>query len=120
MFAGRIDDERPDWYASADVVCATAQGPSGGITLLEAMAAGKPVLASDVPGYRDLVQHGREGELVSASDEGAWARAIVRLSREPVRAAAYGERGRMLAQRHAWPAVARELLGIYRSIGAVG
>jgi phosphatidylinositol alpha-mannosyltransferase len=120
VFAGRIDEERPDWYATADVVCATAQSPSGGITLLEAMAAGKPILVSDVPGYRDLLQHGREGELVAAADEGAWARAIVRLSREPVRAAAYGERGRMTAQRNAWPIVTRELLGIYRSIGAAG
>ncbi|HET8539791.1 MAG TPA: glycosyltransferase family 4 protein [Anaeromyxobacter sp.] len=120
VFAGRVDDERPDWYATADVVCATAQTPSGGITLLEAMAAGKPVLASDVPGYRDLLQHGREGELVAAADEGAWARAIVRLSRESVRAGAYGERGRIAAQRHAWPVVTRELLGIYRSVGALG
>ncbi len=120
VFAGRVDDERPDWYATADVVCATAQSASGGITLLEALAAGKPVLASDVPGYRDLLQHGREGELVAPSDEGAWARALVRLSREPVRAAAYGERGRMTAQRHAWPIVARELIGLYRTIGAAG
>lgn len=120
VFAGRIDDERPDWYATADVVCATAQTPSGGITLLEAMAAGKPVLASDVPGYRDVLQHGREGELVAPADEGAWARAIVRISREPVRGAAYGERGRMTARRHAWPIVTRELLGIFRSVGALG
>ncbi len=120
VFAGRVDEERPDWYATADVVCATAQSPSGGITLLEAMAAGKPVLASDVPGYRDVVQHGREGELVAPSDEGAWARALVRLSREPVRAAAYGERGRIAAQRHAWPIVAREIIGIYRTGGAAG
>jgi phosphatidylinositol alpha-mannosyltransferase len=120
VFAGRIDVERPDWYATADVVCAPAQSPSGGITLLEAMAAGKPILASDVPGYRDVLQHGREGELVSAEDEGAWARAIVRLAREPVRAAAYGERGRMTAQRRAWPIVTRELLGVYRSVGASG
>lgn len=120
VFAGRVDDERPDWYATADVVCAPAQTPSGGVTLLEAMAAGKPVLASDVAGYRDLLQHGREGELVPMSDDGAWARAIVRLSREPVRAAAYGERGRMTAQRHAWPGVARELLGVFRAAGAAG
>ncbi len=120
VFAGRVDEERPDWYATADVVCATAQGPSGGITLLEATAAGKPVLASDVEGYRDVVQHGREGELLSPDDEGAWARALVRLSREPVRSAAYGERGRMAAQRHAWPQVAREVLGLYRALGVRG
>jgi phosphatidyl-myo-inositol alpha-mannosyltransferase len=120
VFAGRVDDERPDWYATADVVCATAREPSGGLTILEAMAAGKPVLASDVEGYRDVLQHGREGELLSPTDEGAWARALVRLSREPARAAAYGERGRLAAQRHAWPSIAREVLGLYRSVGVRG
>jgi phosphatidylinositol alpha-mannosyltransferase len=120
VFAGRAGDDRPDWFAAADVFCAPAQGPSGGVTLLEAMAAGKPVLASDVEGYRDVVTHGREGELLSSDDPGAWARALVRLSREPVRAAAYGERGRITAQRHAWPSVAREVLGLYRAIGVRG
>jgi phosphatidylinositol alpha-mannosyltransferase len=120
VFAGRAGDDRPDWFAAADVFCAPAQGPSGGITLLEAMAAGKPILASDVDGYRDVLTHGREGELISPDDAGAWARALVRLSREPVRSAAYGERGRITAQRHAWPAVAREMLGLYRSIGVRG
>ncbi len=120
VFAGRVDADLPDWYASADVVCATAQGPSGGATLLEAMAAGKPVLASDVEGYRDVVQHGREGELVTPDDEAAWARALVRLAREPVRAAAYGERGRLTAQRNAWPVIAREILGLYRTVGVRG
>ncbi len=84
------------------------------------MAAGKPVLASDVEGYRDVLQHGREGELLTPDDVGAWARALVRISREPVRASAYGERGRITAQRHSWPSVAREVLGLYRAIGARG
>jgi len=120
VFAGEIGDDLPDWYASADVVCAPAQGPSSGATLLEAMAAGKPVLASDVAGYRDVIQHGREGELVAPDDPAAWARAILRLSREPQRAAAYAERGLHTAQRLAWPGVAREILGVYRSIGVCG
>jgi phosphatidylinositol alpha-mannosyltransferase len=120
VFAGRAGDDRPDWFATADVFCAPAQAPSGGLTLLEAMAAGKPILASDLDGYRDVLTHGREGELLSSDDPGAWARAIVRLSREPVRAAAYGERGRVTAQRFAWPTVAREMLGLYRSIGVRG
>jgi phosphatidylinositol alpha-mannosyltransferase len=120
VFAGRAADDRPDWFATADVFCAPAQGASGGVTLLEAMAAGKPILASDVDGYRDVLTHGREGELVSPDDAGAWARALVRLSRESVRASAYGERGRATAQRHAWPSVAREVLGLYRQIGVRG
>lgn len=119
-FAGAVHEDRADWFAAADVFCAPAQGPSGGASLLEAMAAGKPVLASDVEGYRDVVTHGREGELLTPTDAGAWARALVRLSREPVRAAAYGEKGRSTAQRHAWPSVVREVLGLYRSIGVSG
>ena len=120
VFAGRAGDDRPDWFAAADVFCAPSQEPSEGLTLLEAMAAGKPVLASDVEGYRDVLSHGREGELLSPDDPGAWARALVRVAREPVRAAAYGERGRLTAQRHAWPSVAREVLGLYRTIGVRG
>ncbi|ABS25667.1 glycosyltransferase family 4 protein [Anaeromyxobacter sp. Fw109-5] len=120
VFVGRVQDERPDWYATADVFCAPSQAPSAGVTLLEAMAAGKPVLASDVEGYREIVQHGREGEILPATDEAAWARALLRLAREPARGAAYGERGRVTAQRFAWPSVAREVLGVYRAIGVRG
>jgi phosphatidyl-myo-inositol alpha-mannosyltransferase len=120
VFAGQVLDERPDWYATADVYCAPTRIASFGVTLLEAMAAGKPVLASDIDGFREVMQHGREGEMLSPEDPAAWARALVRLSREPVRAAAYGERGRLGVQRYAWPAVTREVLGLYRSIGVRG
>jgi phosphatidylinositol alpha-mannosyltransferase len=120
VFAGEVGDELPDWYASADLFCAPAQGPSSGATLLEAMAAGKPIVASDVPGYREIVQHGREGELVAPDDPAAWARAIARISREPARAATYAERGRLTARRLAWAGVAREVLGVYRAIGVRG
>lgn len=120
VFAGRVMEERPDWYATADVLCAPARIASFGVTLLEAMAAGKPVLAADIEGFREVVQHGREGELIPPDDPAAWARAIVRIGREPMRAAAYGERGRLTAQRHDWPTVTREVLALYRSIGVRG
>lgn len=120
VFVGQVVEERADYYASADVCCVPARAAAFGLAVLEAMAAGKPVLASDVDGHRELMQHGREGELLSADDPAAWARALVRVSREPVRAAAYGERGRLAAQRYAWPSVAREVLGLYRSIGVRG
>jgi phosphatidylinositol alpha-mannosyltransferase len=120
VFACPAPDDRPDWYATADVCCAPDRAASGAGEVLEAMAAGKPVLAADVERYRELVQHGREGELIGPDDPIGWARSLVRLSREPLRAAAYGERGRIAVQRHAWPAVAREILGLYRSIGVRG
>ena len=120
VFAGRVLDERPDWYATADVYCAPARIASFGVTLLEAMAAGKPVLASDIEGYREVLEHGREGELVSPDDPDAWVRALARIAREPARAALYGGRGRITAQRHAWPTVTREVLGLYRTLGVHG
>jgi phosphatidylinositol alpha-mannosyltransferase len=120
LFAGRIVDERPDWYASAHVYCAPTRIASFGVTLLEAMAAGVPVLASDIAGFREVLHPGREGELLPPDDAEAWAQAILRIVREPARAAAYGEAGRRSVQRYAWPAVAREILGVYRDIGVAG
>jgi phosphatidyl-myo-inositol alpha-mannosyltransferase len=120
VFAGRVLQERPDWYASADVYCAPARIASFGVTLLEAMAAGKPVLASDIEGFREVVEHGREGELVPPDDPAAWARALVRMAGDPVRAERYGERGRTTAVRHAWPSVTGEVLGLYRTLGVRG
>lgn len=117
VFADPTPESLPDYLATADVCCALAATPR---SLLEAMAAGRPVLAADVEPNRELLQHGREGELVSITDAGAWARALVRLGREPARGAAYGERGRNTAQRFAWPGVAREILNLYRSIGVRG
>lgn len=120
VFAGRVVDERPDWYATADVYCAPTRIASFGITLLEAMAAGKPILASDIEGFREVMQHGKEGELLPLDDERAWTRAVHRLAREPVRAAAYAERGHRTAQEYAWPSVARRVIGLYRSLGVDG
>jgi phosphatidyl-myo-inositol alpha-mannosyltransferase len=120
IFAGKLLDERPDWYASANVYCAPTSIASFGITLLEAMAAGKPILASDIDGFREVMTHGRDGELLPVDDTRAWSRALLRLAREPVRAQAYGEHGRRSAQAFAWPKVASEVLGLYRAIGVSG
>ncbi len=120
VFAGTVVDERPDYYASADVYCAPTRIASFGVTLLEAMSAGVPVLASDIDGFREVVRHGVEGELVPHSDTGAWARALLRLARDRRLAASYGTAGRRTARRYDWPVVAREVLGIYRSIGVAG
>jgi phosphatidylinositol alpha-mannosyltransferase len=78
------------------------------------------VLASDIDGFREVLHDGREGELLPPDDPAAWARAIVRLAREPTRAAAYGERGRATVQRYDWPVVTREILGLYRAVGVRG
>ncbi len=117
VFAGQVVDERPDYYASADVYCAPTRIASFGVTLLEAMAAGVPVLASDIAGFREVVRHGAEGELVSPGDPAAWARALIRLACDRDLAASYGAAGRRTVLRYDWPVIAREVLDVYRSIG---
>lgn len=117
VFAHATVESRPDWFATADVCCVPTAAPG---QVLEAMAAGRPVLAANLEPNRELMGHGREGELLPPADAGTWARSLLRLGHESLRAAAYGERGRAAAQRYGWPGVAREILNLYRAIGVRG
>ncbi len=80
VFAGFIDPElRPRYYASADVFCAPSTGrESFGIVLVEAMAAGTPVVASAIPGYQGVITHGETGLLVEPKDPHSLAMGLVR------------------------------------------
>jgi phosphatidyl-myo-inositol alpha-mannosyltransferase len=118
VFAGPLREERLDWYASADLLCVPTSIASFGVNLLEAMAAGLPILASDIDGFREVMRHGREGEMAPPADLKAWVRAIVRLHGDPARARAYGEAGRRSVRRYAWPVVADEVLEVYRDLAA--
>jgi len=75
---GKVDDEvkRAELQA-ADVLCAPSiGGESFGMVLTEAFAAGTPVVASDIPGYRDVVRHGVDGILVAPGDPQALCPAV--------------------------------------------
>lgn len=113
---GRVPPEDlPRFYATADIFCSPATGQeSFGIVLLEAMASGVAIAASDISGYRTIVNPGREGILVQPRDPGELARAIVSLARDERLRRAFGEAGRRQALRHDWPIIARRLESIYR------
>jgi phosphatidylinositol alpha-mannosyltransferase len=123
-WAGLIGgEERPRYYAGCDVFCSPATGQeSFGIVLLEAMATGKPVVASDIDGYRTVVTSGREGLLVPPCQPEAIGRAIVKLLVDRELARRMGAAGRERALEFGWPEIARqvesyylELLGAYRT-----
>ncbi len=104
-------------YQRADIVCAPARGfESFGLVLLEAMAAGVPIIASDIAGYRTLVTPEHEGLLVPAGDHDALAAALVALLRDPERRRCLGTQGRQTAQRYTWDAVVPRLLDYYDEI----
>ena len=114
-FVGYIsEEEKPRYYRSAHVFCAPSTGfESFGLVLLEAMAAGTPVVASDIAGYRTALTDGREGLLVPPQDPTALAQAIIGLLNDAERRRCMGEQGRMTASNYAWPKVARSTLDLY-------
>ncbi|HUA12144.1 MAG TPA: lysylphosphatidylglycerol synthase domain-containing protein [Solirubrobacteraceae bacterium] len=119
---GKVSDERKhDELAAADVVCAPSLGgESFGMVLTEAFAAGAPVVASDIPGYRDVVRQGTDGLLVPPSDPDALAAALRSLALEPARRAAMAASAHLRAERYAWPRVTAEVLDVYEQALAVG
>ncbi|WP_088283696.1 TIGR03088 family PEP-CTERM/XrtA system glycosyltransferase [Ideonella sp. A 288] len=82
---------------SCFVLPSLAEGISN--TILEAMASGLPVIATDVGGNAELVARGRTGEIVQANDPQAMAAALVRLASDPARAAEFGAEGRAEVER---------------------
>ncbi len=112
---GKVDDEtkRSELEAS-DVLCAPSLGgESFGMVLTEAFAAGTPVIASDIAGYRDVVRNGVDGVLVPRADAQALAEALRDLYEEPVRRAAMARAAALGAQRFAWPRVAEQVMEAY-------
>ena len=98
----------------ADVLCAPSLGgESFGMVLTEAFAAGTPVVASDIAGYRDVVDDGVDGLLVPRGDATALAEALRDLALDPDRLAALAQAARGSAERYAWPHVAAEVLDAY-------
>lgn len=110
----------PRYYAAADVFVSPATGQeSFGVVLVEAMAAGVPVVASDIAGYREVVRDGVDGLLVPPNDPNDLAAAIRRVLSEPDLAATLKASGRSRAQAFSWQAVAPRLEAVYdRVLGA--
>lgn len=117
-FVGPVPESRlPACYQRASMLCAPAKGyESFGLVLLEAMAAGRPVVASDIAGYRTLVVDSQEGLLVKPNCPQALAAAILTLLRNPDQRQALGERGRCTAHRYSWEAITNQLLSYYHEL----
>src|SRR5689334_21317774 len=113
---GKVDDEtKHRELEEADVLCAPPLGgESFGMVLTEAFAAGTPVVASDIAGYRDVVRDGVDGLLVPAADPRALAEALRDLWEEPERRARMAQAAAEDVKRFAWPRVAGEVMQAYK------
>src|SRR3954468_15576991 len=112
---GRVDDAAKEAaLRAADVLCAPSLGgESFGMVLTEAFAAGTPVVASDIAGYRDVVTDGVEGLLVPRGDATRLAEALRDLALDPARTERLAAGASRRASRFAWPRVAEQVVEAY-------
>ena len=110
-------EELPRYHRSATVFVAPNTGnESQGYSLLEALAAGLPVVASNIEGFAGVVTSETEGLLVPPKDDEAIAAAVVRLLRNPAQRKAMGKRGQVLAAHYSWDNVAHRLMSYYERL----
>src|SRR5262249_49121331 len=94
----------------ADVMCAPSlEGESFGMVLIEAFAAGTPVIASEIAGYADVVSDGVDGVLVPPADPQRLAEELQRMHVDPDRRREMGRAARASAEEYAWPRIADQL-----------
>jgi phosphatidylinositol alpha-mannosyltransferase len=115
-FIGRVNGDRPHYYAGADLYLCPTTKASFGITLLEAMACGTPLAVSDIVGFRELVAGGDEAVLVPKGRPDAWADAVVELLSDEPRRTRMSAAGLAKAARFAWPRVGDEILSVYHRV----
>ncbi len=114
-FAGMVSAaDLPRYYQNATIYCSPATGQeSFGIVLLEAMAAGAAIVASDNPGYASVVTPEQDGLLVPRGDAGRLAATLIRLLIQPDTRARLVAAGRVTAARYDWPLVATRIEDFY-------
>jgi phosphatidylinositol alpha-mannosyltransferase len=115
-FVGYVSPEQlPHFYHRADIFCAPSLGSeSFGIVLLEAMAAGVPVVASNIAGYRCVVTDGRDGILVPPAQPETLAQALRQLLDQPGQRDQMGQWGQLKAQQHSWELIVHRILEVYQ------
>ncbi|MHB8377490.1 MAG: glycosyltransferase family 4 protein [Dehalococcoidia bacterium] len=110
-------DQLPRYHKSAHVFCAPNTGfESQGLVLLEAMAAGRAIVASNIEGFAGVLTHGVEGLLVRPEDPQALAAALIELLRDPERREAMVAHGRERVQHFRWDRVSQRVLSYYERL----
>jgi phosphatidylinositol alpha-mannosyltransferase len=118
VLLGQVSEEdKARVYHSVDVFCApNTGGESFGIVLAEAMAAGAPIVASDLDAFRLVLRGGRAGELFATGDPDALAAAAGRLLDDPQLRSRLSAAAREAVRAYDWPVVARDVVKVYQAV----
>jgi phosphatidylinositol alpha-mannosyltransferase len=126
VLAGRVElmgqvseADKARMLRSIDVYCApNLGGESFGIILLEAMAAGAPIVASDLDPFRRVLDDGRAGTLFRTGDPAALAKALAGLLDDPARRQRLVGIGAEVVAGYDWPVVAKQIVAVYETVVA--
>ncbi|GAA4454397.1 glycosyltransferase family 4 protein [Phytohabitans houttuyneae] len=114
-YLGKVSEEdKARMLRSVDVyVAPNTGGESFGMILTEAMAAGTPIVASDLDAFRRVLDGGRAGSLFPVGDVAALRTAVGELLDDPARRGAFAEAARQVVTEFDWPVVAERVLEVY-------
>ncbi len=117
LFSLGYQKEVGDWYALADAVVLTSVNEGTPVTIIEALAAGRPVVATDVGGVRDVVRDGVDGFLVDVGDADAMSSRLAEIAGDPELAARLGASGRArVIERYAVTRLVDDVDRLYRAL----
>ena len=118
VFADHVSNEElPRYHRSSHIFCSPATGnESFGYVVVEGMAAGLPVVASNIEGYASVMTHGVEGLFVPPQDNFALADALTALVRDKDARTVLGAAGRKRADEFSWPRVTQQVLSYYERL----
>lgn len=121
-FLGQVDDaEKASALRSADVYCApNTGGESFGIVLVEAMAAGTAVVASNLDAFRRVLADGEAGALVAVADSAVLADALIAVLADDALRARYIAAATEEVHRYDWSVVADDILRVYETVAGAG
>ena len=121
-FLGQVDDdEKASALRSADVYCApNTGGESFGIVLVEAMAAGTPVVASNLDAFRRVLADGKAGRLVPVDDPAALAEALIDVLVDAKLRVRYVKAATAAVHRYDWSVVADDIMRVYETVAVPG
>lgn len=112
-FEGAVKEGRPAYYANATVYACPTTKASFGITLLEAMACGAPIVCSDIPGFTDVVRDGHDCLMVPASNARALADGLLRVLGDRALRLRLATAALAEVQRYDWPRVTDAITAVY-------
>jgi phosphatidylinositol alpha-mannosyltransferase len=118
VFLGEVNEEdKVRVLHSVDIFCSpNTGGESFGIVTAEAMAAGLPIVASDIPAFRQVLRNGQAGELFATGDPDDLARAAADLLDDPARRAELSVAALAAVADYDWDTVARNVVAVYETV----